>query len=98
MEKAREFTKDDWMAFGGAEAWGPKGTGSEPLYRELTNGFAIASMAGLQIFRMAGNLEDEPQSFIWPVVFPTQPLARLVIEALPDDAAIFPEEFGFEPL
>lgn len=95
MEKAREFTRDDWAGFAGAEAWGPKGPGSEPLYRDLTNGFAIASMAGLEVFRTT---DDDTQSFAWPVTFPTQKLARLVLDALPDDAAIFPEEFGFEAL
>lgn len=95
MEKAREFTKNDWAGFGGAEAWGPEGPGSEPLIRDLVDGFVIASKAGLEVFH---TMDDDTQNYAWPVAFPTQALARLVIDALPMDITTRPEEFGLEAL
>lgn len=69
--------------------------GGEPLFRDLTDGFAIASSAGLEVVHV---MDDDQQSYAWSVRFPTQALARLVIDALPMDITTRPDEFGLEAL
>lgn len=90
---AREFNENDWCYFAGAEAFDD---GAEPLLREVAEGMVVASKCGIELVSLTP--DGDPVSFAWFVPMPSQALARLIVDALPDDVVARAAALGFEAL
>jgi hypothetical protein len=94
IRTAREFTEDDWHGYAGCELWDD---GRQPLVRELNDkAQAVADRNGIEVTFI---IDDDwnVATYRWNVEFPSQSLARIVIDGIRQDAT--PEnliEGGFE--
>lgn len=76
----REFDVLDWSVFAGAEAWDEN---TPPLIRELDNLTVIGDKEQVQLVAHETETGEQPPCYMLNVAFPTQYVARLFLEALP---------------
>lgn len=91
---ARPFNDHDWMGFAGAESWGE----DQPLIRELPGCCIVASKGGVEVFYFNEATQDTCSWGLLGVNPPSQAVARLLIEALPEDVEMHLVGLGFSPL
>ena len=93
--QVREFTKQDWYGFAGAEAWPT----SQPLIGHYEGWMVIADRNGIEV--IDGRDEESPLTWYLPLI--TKPMlasliSNTILTALEATGIFDAEGLGFQPI
>ena len=77
----REFTRQDWMSFQGAESWS---AATRPLIAENQKTMILADKTSVLVM-IEGDPQNEYGGWTLDIAFPTQAMAKIFLNGFPED-------------